>query len=153
MEIDEQDREQVDNERESRDARGRGRRQSKETTNAQTCDDMYVSVLLTDTRCDTLSHNVMCAQGQICRENLSCEVYLSTPFVGYSGSLSTVNETSCDKKRFEQLKKFVSSLPIPFRLVQPRCANAIVFVDLDGDALQVVLLIRGVNDFSSRQRL
>ena len=31
--------------------------------------------------------------------------------------------------------------------------NAIVFVDLDGDALQLVLLIRGVDDFSSRQRL
>ena len=31
--------------------------------------------------------------------------------------------------------------------------NVIVFVDLDGDALQFVLLIRGVNDFSSRQRL
>ena len=31
--------------------------------------------------------------------------------------------------------------------------NAIVFVDLDGDALQLVLLIRGVNDLSSRQRL
>ena len=29
--------------------------------------------------------------------------------------------------------------------------NAIVFVDLEGDALQLVLLIRGVNDFSSRQ--
>ena len=28
-----------------------------------------------------------------------------------------------------------------------------VFVDLDGDALQFVLLIRVVNDFSSRQRL
>ena len=31
--------------------------------------------------------------------------------------------------------------------------NAIVSVDLDGDALQLVLLICGVNDFSSRQRL
>ena len=31
--------------------------------------------------------------------------------------------------------------------------NAIVFVDLDGDALQLVLLIRGVDDFSSRQRI
>ena len=31
--------------------------------------------------------------------------------------------------------------------------NATVFVDLDGDALQLVLLIRGVDDFSSRQRL
>ena len=28
-----------------------------------------------------------------------------------------------------------------------------VLVDLDGWALQLVLLIRGVNDFSSRQRL
>ena len=31
--------------------------------------------------------------------------------------------------------------------------SAIVFVDLDRDALQLVLLIRGVDDFSSRQRL
>ena len=36
MEVNEQDREQIDGERESRGARGRGRRQSKETTNAQT---------------------------------------------------------------------------------------------------------------------
>ena len=28
-----------------------------------------------------------------------------------------------------------------------------VFVDLDGQVLQLVLLIRGVNDFASRQRL
>ena len=33
---------------------------------------------LPDTRCDTLSHNVMCAQGKTCREKVSCEVYLST---------------------------------------------------------------------------
>ena len=37
-------------------------------------------VSLSDTRCDTLSHNVMCAQGQMCREKVSCEVYLSTEF-------------------------------------------------------------------------
>ena len=43
MEVDEQDREQVDSERESRGARGRRRRQSKETTNAQTCDDRCMS--------------------------------------------------------------------------------------------------------------
>ena len=29
--------------------------------------------------------------------------------------------------------------------------NAIVFVDLDGDALQLVLLIHGVDDFSSKR--
>ena len=43
MEVDEQDREQVDCERESRGAREKGRRQNKETTNAQTCGDMCVS--------------------------------------------------------------------------------------------------------------
>ena len=76
MEVDEQDREQVDNERESRGARGRGRRQNK--TNAQTCDimdDMQMERMRTK---HTLSHNVMCAQGGSVRETLSCEVYLST---------------------------------------------------------------------------
>ena len=43
MEVDEQDREQVNNERESRGAMGRGRRHSKETTNSQTCDDICMS--------------------------------------------------------------------------------------------------------------
>ena len=47
-------REQVEV-RESVEARERGRRQNKETTNAQTCDDM------SDMSCDTLRHNVMCA--------------------------------------------------------------------------------------------
>ena len=45
-----------------------------------------------------------CDQGESVREKLSCEVYLSTPSVDYSGSLSTVDETICNKKRFEQLK-------------------------------------------------
>ena len=31
---------------------------------------------------DTLSHNVVCAQGESVREKLSCEVYLSTLPVG-----------------------------------------------------------------------
>ena len=77
----------------------------KQTTSAQTCDDMCMSHVLSDTRCDTLSHNVMCAQGQSVREQVSCEVYLSTLPVGYSGSLSTVNETNCNKKRFKLSKK------------------------------------------------
>ena len=34
-----------------------------ETTNAQTCDDMWMNMFYADTSCDTLSHNVMCAQG------------------------------------------------------------------------------------------
>ena len=68
MEVDEQDREQVDSERESRGAWEKGRRQHKETTTLRRSECG---------RCDTLSHNVMCAQGQICREKGSCEVYLS----------------------------------------------------------------------------
>ena len=30
-------------------------------------------------RCDTLGHNVVCAQSESVREKLSCELYLSTP--------------------------------------------------------------------------
>ena len=37
---------------------------------------------------------------------ITCEVYLSTPPVGYSGSLSTVNETNCHKKNSHHLEKF-----------------------------------------------
>ena len=52
---------------------------------------------------DPLSHNVVCAQGESVREKLSCEVYLSTPTVGYSGS--TVNETNCNKKEIGTILK------------------------------------------------
>ena len=56
-------------------------------------------------RCDTLSHNVMCTQGQTCREKLSCEVYLSTHPVGYSGSLSTVKRNQLTVTKRNSLKK------------------------------------------------
>ena len=59
-------------------------------------------------------------------------------------------------KRDLKIKKFMSSHPIPFRLVPTTMClkmNSIVVVDFHGDALQLVLLIRGVSDFSSRQRL
>ena len=68
---------------------------------------------------DTLSHCVVCAQSESVREKLSCEMYLSTLPVGHNGSLSTVNETNCNKNQFFQK---MSSLPIPSRLVAPRCA-------------------------------
>ena len=58
-----QDREQVEVREKSRGTRDRGRRQNKETTNAQTCDDMWMNMFYADTSCDTLSQNVMCAQG------------------------------------------------------------------------------------------
>ena len=116
-------------------------------------DDMQMEWMRTK---DTLSHNVVCAQGESVREKLSCEVYLSTHPVGYSGSLSTVNETNCNKKELWSIKKnyeltsnSLQTCPTTMCLKM----NAIVFVDLDGDAFQLVLLIRGVDDFSSRRRL
>ena len=64
MKVEVQDREQVEvRERESRGTRDRRRRQNKETTNAQTRDVMWMNMFYADTSCDTLSHNVMCAQG------------------------------------------------------------------------------------------
>ena len=98
----------------------------------------------------TLSHNVMYAQGESVREELSCEVYLSTPPVGYSGSLSTVNQTNCNEKRCEQ---FFQKYELTSNSIQTcpdtMCLkmNAIVVVDLNGGALQLVLLVRGVDDF------
>ena len=119
VEVDVQDREQVNSgegvEAREREEEDRTRKQStlKHVTSWMTCRWSACA------GCDTLSHNVMCAECQTCREEVSCEVYLSTPSVGYSGSLSTVNETNCNKKK---IKKNMNSLPIPFRLVPPRCA-------------------------------
>ena len=64
VEVEVRNREQVQEGRERRGTRNRGRRQNKETTtNAQTCDDMWMNMLYADTSCDTLSHIVLCAQG------------------------------------------------------------------------------------------
>ena len=63
-------------------------------------------------------------------EKKSCEVYLSLHPVGYSGSQSTVNETNCN---------CIQNCPTTMCLKM----NTIVSVDLDGDALQLALLIRG----------
>ena len=40
---------------------------------------------------------------------MTCEVYLSTPPVGYSGSPSTVNETNCNKKEVTYKKNMSST--------------------------------------------
>ena len=58
-----QNRDQVE-ERENVEARETEEEDTnKETTNAQTCDDMWMNMFHADTSCDTLSRNVMCAQG------------------------------------------------------------------------------------------
>ena len=115
----------------------------------------------------------MCANVQ---ENTRCEGVLFTPTVGYSGSLSTGNETSSNQKEIRAKKnceltsnsirmrtttrnlKLKTNIAILYvgqferwtgnlrrkLLVLVLC----VFADLDGWALQLVLLIRGVSDFS-----
>ena len=107
----------------------------------------------------------MCAN---VRENSRCETVLFTLTVGYSGSLSTVNETNCNceltsnsirmrttTRNLEinaniailyvgQLERWRSNLRRKLLVLV-----VFVFVDLDGWALQLVFLIRGVSDFSS----
>ena len=53
-------------------------------------------------------------------------------------------------------KKFLNSFPISIHTSPTTVClkrDAIVCIDLDGKALQLVLLIRGVDDFSPIQRL
>ena len=87
MEVGVQDRGQVDNgEKIEERERERKKKKREQTTHAQTCDimdDMQMERTRTE---DSLSHNVVRAQGESVREKLSCEVYLSTPQVGYSGT-------------------------------------------------------------------
>ena len=82
----------------------------------------------------------MCAKDECTnvRENTRVRVYLSTHSVGYSGSLSTVNETNCNKKREIRARKNVISLPTPFGQLERWTSNlqrklvlvVCVFVDL-----------------------
>ena len=63
MEVEVQDREQVEV-RENVEARETEEGdKNKETTNAQTCDDMWMNMFCADASCDTLSYYAMCAQG------------------------------------------------------------------------------------------
>ena len=57
-----------------------------------------------------------------CMRKMTCEVYLSTPPVGYSGSPSTVNETNCIKKDHFK-KQLVWAPPTPVGRVPPRVAG------------------------------
>ena len=130
----------------------------------------------TSTLRDTLSHAEHVNKDEMCanvRENTRYEGVLFTS-VGNSGSPSTVNETSCNKKRFEQkklrayfqlhsdsyhhekvemkaniailkvdqLERWTSNLLRNFLVLV-----VFVYVDLDGWALQLVLLIRCASDF------
>ena len=82
----------------------------------------------------------------LCTRKMTREVYLSTPPVGYSGSLSTVNDPITITKRI--LINFKNS----YELIS-NSRSAIHCSVLDGESLQLVSLIRGVDDFSERQQL
>ena len=113
------DREQVDCEREQVEVGEKQERDKhEETTNARSnISHRGWHVDGTNAHRDTLSQ-MWCDHMCKVQEKKTCEVYLSTLPVGYSGSLSTVNETNCNKKKIN-LKILVSSFPI---LVPPRCA-------------------------------
>ena len=105
MEVDVQDREQVDSEREKVEARDKEKGDKTRTNNAQThdiMDGMWMERMRTS---DILSHDVSVITCARCMRKTTCEVYLSTHLVGYSGSIATVNETNCNKKNSDQFQK------------------------------------------------
>ena len=70
-------------------------------------------------------------------------------------SLLTVNETNCNKKKINSKKSYelisnsIQTCPTTMCLK----SDAIDCIDLDGSALQLVLVIRAVDGFSLRQRV
>ena len=104
MEVEVKDREQVEvrekveaRETDEEDKTGKQQTLKHVMTFGWTC-------FYADMSCDSLSHNVMCAQGWKCRERVSCEVSLSARPVGYSGSLSTVTKPAVTKKQGNKIK-------------------------------------------------
>ena len=65
-----------------------------------------------------------------------CEVYLSTPPVGYSGSPSTVNEINCNKKKISFKKSY--------EIISNSCSTTMC---LKRDAIDCVVLDGCVDDF------
>ena len=77
------------------------------------------------------------------------KVSVQTHSVGYSGSLSTVTNRTSIENSYGLISKSIQTCPTTMCLKR----DAVVCVDLDGDALQIALLNRAVHDFSSRQQL
>ena len=111
------DREQVDSERERRGARGR--RQSKETTNAQTCGGVCVSDLC-QTHAATPWATMWCVhEVKVSRKSLVWSVSVYTTRRLQWIAIDCKRNQTVTKKRFEQWEIVLSSLPVPFRLVPP----------------------------------
>ena len=85
---------------------------------------------------------------RIVQEKMTCEVFLSTHPVGYSGSPSTVNETNCNKKvNFKNSDELTSNSiqTCPTTMCLKR--DAISCIALEKWVLQLVRLSRGGDDF------
>ena len=90
-------------------------------------------------------HDMNCGN---CMRKMTCEVYLSTHPVGYSGSLSTVNETNGNKKvtlkkSYELTSNSIQTCPTTMCLKK----DVISCVVLEKWVLQLFQLTRGVGDF------
>ena len=100
-------------------------------------------------QCDM--HVMDCASSM---RKMTCEVYLSTHPVGYSGSLSTVNETNSNKKGHKHFSYELNSNSIP-TCPTTMCLkkDAISCIVLEKWVLQLVRLTCGGDDFRQRQQL
>ena len=135
MEDDEQDREQVDSEREKVEAREGEEEDNTKTSNERSNMWWHVHKWFCQAHAVTPWATMSCVHKvKDVEKKISCEVYLSTHTVGYSGSLSAVNETNCNKKKSHQyiFKSFISNCikTCPTKMCLKR--NAIVCIDLDG---------------------
>ena len=89
-------------------------------------------------------HEMNCAN---CTRKMTCEVYLSTPPVGYSGSPSTVSETNCNKKHFKKSYELTSNSIQTCPTTMCLQKDAISCIVLEIWVLQLVRLTRGGDDF------
>ena len=79
---------------------------------------------------------------------MTCEEYLSTPPVRYSGSLSIVNETNCHKKVIPKISCEVTSNSIQTCPTMKRLRkDAISYIVVVKSVLQLVRLTRGGDGF------
>ena len=76
-------------------------------------------------------------------KKITCEVFLSTPPVGYSGSLSTVNETNGNKKNSHQLENSYGLISNSCSTTMCLKSDAIYCIVLEKWVLQLVRLTRG----------
>ena len=113
-------------------------------------------MFLQDTRCKTFGHAVHVNKDEMCanvRENTRCEGVLFTHPVGYKGSLSTVNENNCNKKRDSSKKKVCELTSNSIRMrtttrnLEMKANIAILYVDQLERCLSYASLLTWMDGF------